>query len=188
MIRSCWGPAVGFAVLLGAMPSGEATAQVLSFTPTFQQSLSRYDSFVPQSDFQALGFMVGLPRTSGWWQPHVWFQRYFVTSAGQQVLPDGAGKGQKFSGWMLSVGPAIEFLRRGPIQGDLLPQLGLGSGTAGDLNGGAGIHFGFDFGFFQPGVFGRYQTLGPSWFWTLGVGMTFEVRWEDVASGGSFWN
>jgi hypothetical protein len=131
--------------------------------------------------------MVGLARTSDWWQPHVWFQRYFLTGHGEEVAPDPLKSREKLSGWMVSVGPAIELLRRGPIKGDFLPLVGLGSGTAGDLNGGAGVHFGFDYGFFQPRVFGQYQTLGPTWFWTLGVGMTFQIRWEDVLTDGSFW-
>lgn len=187
MNRSLWVSAGTLAFMMGVGAPRQAGAQTLSFTPTYQQTVARYDSFVPQSDFQAFGFMVGLTRTSEWWQPHVWFQRYFLQGPGEQVPPEQVGKKERFSGWMLSVGPAIELLRRGRLTGDLLPLLGLGSGAAGDLNGGAGVHLGFDYGFFQPRLFGQYQTLGPTWFWTLGVGMTFQVQWEEVLSDGSFW-
>lgn len=47
---------------------------------------------------------------------------------------------------------------------------------------------GFDHGDFQFRIFGRYQTLGPTWFWTLGVGMTFPFRWEAFFPEGSPWD
>ena len=47
---------------------------------------------------------------------------------------------------------------------------------------------GSDCGVFQPHIFGRYQTLGPTWFWTLGVEMTFQVRWEALFPEGSPWD
>ena len=187
MNRPVWALGASLASLLVIVQQGEAGAQTFSFTPTFQQTLVRYDSFAPQSDFRALGFMVGLASTSDRWQPHSWFQRYFLTRHGEGIPPHELENTDRLSGWMVSVGPAIELLRHGPIKGDFLPLVGLGSGAGGDLNGGAGVHLGFDYGFFQPRVFGQYQTLGPTWFWTLGIGMTFHVRWEDVLSDGSFW-
>ena len=180
---------IPFFVLLGfAGPIPEPlSAQTLSLTPTFQESVSDYNSLFPQSEYQALGFMVGLKRSLGWLQPHVWFQRYEVTTYRQDVLPDQSREGGRVKGWMISVGPAIQLLRSGRITGDLLPQVGLATRGTGDLNGGAGVHFGFDLGFFQPRVFGRYQNMGPNWFWTLGVGMTFEVRLGDLVTEGSPW-
>jgi hypothetical protein len=187
MRRSHWVVSISSLALLVPTSPEPGLAQTISFTPTFQQSVSQYSSLFPQSEYQALGFMVGLGRAPGWWEPHVWFQRYQVVPYRQDSRPGQPGDGGKTTGWMVSVGPAIELLRSGRITGDLLPQVGMATRGTGDLNGGAGVHVGFDVGFFQPQIFGRYEHLGPGWFWTLGVGMTFEVRWEELVTEGSPW-
>lgn len=187
MRRSIWTVPVYVLAVLALRHPEPGVAQTLSLTPTYQESITEYSSLFPRSEYQALGFMVGLNRAQGWWQPHVWFQRYEVVSYRQDVLPDQPRDGGRTRGWMVSMGPAIRLLRSGRITGDLLPQVGLATSGTGDLNGGAGVHFGFDVGFFQPRIFGRYQNLGPSWFWTVGVGMTFELRWEELVTEGSPW-
>ena len=127
---------------------GQAQAQTVALTPTFQTSVSRYDQVIPGSEFQALGFMVGLDRASSWWKPHLWFQRYQIKSYRRESFPSEVG--DEISGWMLSVGPAIEFVENGGWYGEFMPLVGLGSVSSGDVHGGAGFHFGFDGGFFQP--------------------------------------
>lgn len=164
---------------------GQARAQTVALTPTFQTSVSRYDQVIPGSEFEALGFMVGLDRATSWWKPHLWFQRYQIKSVRRESFPTEVGN--EISGWMLSVGPAIEFVENGGWYGQFMPLVGLGSVSSGDVHGGAGFHFGFDGGFFQPQLFGRYQTLGPNWFWTLGIGATLEVTWQEVFAGEELW-
>ena len=174
-------------LLLGSFPREEAAAQTMAVTPTFQGGLSLGDPVLPQSEFRAFGFMVGLNRTMGSWQPHVWFQKYSLDSYRREALPRDSQVGSRISGWMISVGPAIQLLRTGRLTGDFLPMLGLGSMTTSNVNGGAGVHFGVDAGFFQPQAFGRFQSIGPDWYWSIGVGMTFEFRWKDVFSDDSPW-
>ena len=176
-----------FALVLGLSPREEAAAQMMALTPTFQGGLSLSDPVLPQSEFLALGFMVGVNRNVGWWQPHVWFQRYQIDSYRPGVLPSGGDGGTRITGWMVSVGPAIRLLKSGRLTGDFLPMVGLGSMATSNVNGGAGVHIGVDAGFFQPRLLGRFQSLGTNWYWSFGVGMTFEVRLKDVFSEDSPW-
>ncbi|MGW8268036.1 MAG: hypothetical protein ACWGSQ_16835 [Longimicrobiales bacterium] len=53
--------------------------------------------------------------------------------------------------------------------------------------GGAGVRVGVDARFFQPQIFGRFQSLGTNWYGSFGVGMTFELRLKDGFSEGSPW-
>ncbi|MFC1790881.1 hypothetical protein ACFL0I_00220 [Gemmatimonadota bacterium] len=166
--------------LLALPPLEQGVAQTLTVTPTYQASVSRYDSNVPGSEFSAYGLMLGLIRPGAWWAPHFWYQRY-RTDSRQRYAPDfgfpSGGDGTENTGWMLSVGPAIEYSRREPWTVTFMPQLSLTPQAERRLNGGAGVHVGFRAGLFQPQVFGRFQTLGPNVFWTVGAGVTLELTW-----------
>ncbi len=73
------------------------------------------------------------------------------------------------------MGPSLRFLDSGRVQGYFLSQVGLASRRNQEFTGGAGIHIGWDGGFFQPQAFGRFQTLRGWNFATVGVGMRLEL-------------
>ena len=179
MIRRRFWTAILALLWLFLIPQDRGAAQntrSISLTPTFQASVSQFDPVLSGSDYLAYGVMVGMPKTGGWWTPHVWYQRYSITSITRGSLPSAAGS--ETTGWQLSVGPAMEFLSSGSWDGVFMPQIGIGSSGSQSVKGGAGVHFGFDGGFLQPQLFGRFQTLGPGWFWTIGFGLTVEFTWE----------
>ena len=174
-------------LLPGPVLREKAASQTMAVTPTFQAGLTLGDPVLPQSEFRSLGLMVGLHRSVGWWQPHLWLQKYQIDAHRSSSLPNGPPGTNRISGWMISVGPAIQLLKAGRVTGDFLPVVGLGTMTSSNVNGGAGVHVGVDAGFFQPQLFGRFQSVGDSWYWSFGVGMTFEIRLKDVFSEGSPW-
>jgi hypothetical protein len=129
--------------------------------------------------------MLGMNRSSAWWNPHLWFQRYRVDSTLQGTTPeDGTDRTR---GWSFSVGPSIQFIRNDVWSGEILPQVSFGSGGPRTLDSGVGVHLGFRGGFFQPQLFGRFQTHGSQNFWTLGAGVTIEVSWERDRPRDDYW-
>lgn len=56
-----------------------ASAQALEIAPTYQASVARMFTELPQSQWQAWGVMAGFQQT-GAWSPHVWVQRYRLES------------------------------------------------------------------------------------------------------------
>lgn len=176
-------------LLIAPSASRPLSAQALAFTPTYQVSISQYSNLLPGSEFSAFGFMVGLDRSGGPWIPHLWVQRYRATTYGGLTAPVEREKTGTTEGWILSLGPAIEFLDTGPWTGTLLPEVILGApGGAGNVDSGVGVHMGLKGGFFIPQLFGRVQTHGSGWFWTLGVGVTMEVAWDPTWGDAPDWH
>ncbi len=153
-----------------------------SMTATFQASVAEYPRTLTAPDYRAYGVMVGMERPGQWWSPHLWLQRYDLVNICFDPRPgDSRCKGD---GWSLSVGPAIRFLDGASLKGSFLPQVGLDSRGNQDLTGGAGIHFGWDAGFFQPQAFGRFQTLRGWSHVTVGVGLRIELSSGESPSPG----
>lgn len=169
---------------LPASAAGQGLRSV-GITPTYQGSIQLNERFLPGSEYRAYGIMVGWKRSGAWWNPHVWFQRYHMDSYLRGDSPEDGSS--TMDGWFVSVGPAIQFLRSDTWTGEFLPQVGLTSRGAGELEGGAGLHLGLDAGFFQPQVFGRWETRGPRSYWTLGLGVTVEVVWAEDEGSIGFW-
>lgn len=172
-----WAAWVPFVLALFLSPPEPIMAQTMSVTPTIQASVAEYDQLVPGMEYRSYGLMLGTERPGHWWSPHVWFQRYELTSVCPEVLPDGRGCSN--DGWSLSVGPAIEFLDSDRWTGRMIPQMGFTSRSDGDFTGGAGLHFGVKAGAFQPQAFGRFQTQRQGTFLTIGVGVRFEFGFGD---------
>jgi hypothetical protein len=164
------------AVMVSLCPvlTGRASAQTFTITPTYLVSAGRYDENLPGSRYRAWGLMLGQERAGQWWQPHLWFQRYDLDSYTRDVNP-GVGDPER-SGWSVSVGPSLEFIDSDPWMGAFVPQVGLRSRGVGSVWGGAGFHFGFRAGGFRPQLFGRIQHMAPHTFWTVGVGVSLEIR------------
>jgi hypothetical protein len=155
------------------LATGQASAQSYTLTGTYQVNAGRYDQGIPGSEFRAWGVMLGSERADRRWSPHLWFQSYETKVVQPGARPDD--RGNRSTGWFLSLGPAIEFLGRGPLIGVFLPQLGLTSRGVGDFTGSAGFHLGLRAGVFRPQIFGRLQTLRGPYFWTVGAGVTLEM-------------
>lgn len=148
-------------LLSGAPALAQTTA---SLTATFQASVAEYQTSLreyPASlagpDYRAYGVMLGVERPGHWWSPHLWLQRYDLLNVCLDPRPgDARCKGD---GWSLSVGPSLRFLDGASLKGSILPQIGLDSRGNQGLTGGAGIHLGWNVGFFEPQAFGRFQTM-----------------------------
>jgi hypothetical protein len=129
--------------------------------------------------------MVGMKRSGAWWNPHIWYRRYHEVSNVDTTTPEEEGSDS--DGWFLSIGPAIEFLNSGSWQGQFLPQVGLDSQGSGGLAGGAGLHLAYAFGFFQPQIFGGFESRAAGSYWTIGVGATLEFVWSQDEGPPGFW-
>lgn len=172
-------------LLLAPTPGRRLSAQIVGLTPTYQASFSQYDNLLPGSEFRAFGVMLGIEDTGAWWTPHLWIQRY--RSEVYQFGPNPSQDQVAVTGWLVSVGPAIEFLENDRWIGAVLPEMILGAPGGRNVDSGVGVHLGFRGGFFIPQLFSRVQTHGRGWFWTVGVGMTMDVVWDPDWSGGSPW-
>jgi hypothetical protein len=163
------------------LPGAPAFAQTtFSLTATFQASVAEYRTSLgeyPASlagpDYRAYGVMLGVERPGHWWSPHLWLQRYDLLNVCLDPRPgDARCKGD---GWSLSVGPSLRFLDGASLKGSILPQIGLDSRGNQELTGGAGIHLGWNVGFFQPQAFGRFQTMRGWSHVTVGAGLRIEL-------------
>ena len=157
--------------------SAAASAQAYSVTPTFQASFAQLDDGIQGRSYHAWGLSMGPASSDGWWSPHVWIQRY-ESSAFCQGTSGGTAECRN-DGWMISAGPAIEFVDSGRWTGTLYPEIGIESRGDRSLNGGAGLHVSVDVGLFQPQVFGRLQSLRGSSYATIGAGITFTFGSEE---------
>lgn len=166
------------AVALGILlPCTPGTAQTTSsLTATFQASVAEYRTSLREypanlagPDYRAYGIMLGVERPGHWWSPHLWLQRYDLLNVCLDPRPgDARCKGD---GWSLSVGPSLRFLDGASLKGSILPQIGLDSRGNQELTAGAGIHLGWNVGFFQPQAFGRFQTMRGWSHVTVGAGL-----------------
>jgi hypothetical protein len=171
--------------LLAPSHSPVLTAQTVTVTPTFQASFSNYDNLLPGSEFRALGVQLGMGPSGGWWEPHLWIQRYRAETYQMGVNP--VTDEYAVEGWLVSLGPAIQFMDTEHWRGGVLPEVAFGAPGRERLGTGLGVHMGFKGGLFQPQFFGRTMNHGAGWFWTLGVGMTMEVEWDPGWSNGGEW-
>jgi hypothetical protein len=167
----------------GVPTSAQTTSSV---TATFQASVAEFPTSLAAPDYRSYGVMVGMQRAGQWWSPHIWLQRYDLVNICLDPTPgDARCKGD---GWSLSLGPSIQFLDKGSLKGSFLPQVGLDSRGNQDLTGGAGLHLGWNVGFFRPQAFGRFQTLRGWSHVTVGAGFRIvlssgESRREPVGFG-----
>jgi hypothetical protein len=174
MLRRGIPPVTIMAVVLTLAAALPASAQTTSsLTATFQASVAEYPTRLAAPDYRSYGVMLGVERPGRWWSPHLWLQRYDLVNICLDPLPgDSRCKG---NGWSLSVGPSIQFLDGASLKGSILPQIGLDSRGNQAFTGGAGLHFGWDAGFFQPQAFGRFQTFRGWSHVTVGAGLRIEL-------------
>jgi hypothetical protein len=171
------------AVLVSALvlPFGgsEGRAQeILSFAPTYEQSVAtyeyRFDPVLGAQSFRAWGLMLGVERPGRFWQPHVWFQRY---RHGEPCRAPSGVVDCDLDGWALSVGPGLRFLDAPRLSAIFLPQVGL-RGRGGGLNGGAGLHVGVKLGAIRPTAFSRIHVSRGASYATVGGGIVFRFPLE----------
>lgn len=162
-----------------------ASAQALEIAPTYQASVARMFTELPQSQWQAWGVMAGFQQT-GAWSPHVWVQRYRLESDCQADLP--AREDCRTEGWTVSVGPALRFIDTDRFTGQVVTQVGLDSQSRLDFTGGGGLHVGVKLGVFQPTAFSRLDVFRGVGYTTVGVGLRIRLSdgptWGDPQWGG----
>jgi hypothetical protein len=158
------------AVTAVAGMSAPLGAQAFDVSPTYQASVARLLTEAPQSQFQAVGVMLGFQNT-GSWSPHVWVQRYRLESDCQFYLP--AQEDCRTEGWSVSIGPALQFLDTDRWTGTMVTQVGLDSRSTQDVTGGAGLHMGVKLGAFQPHAFSRLDVFRGTGYMMVGVGLRF---------------
>lgn len=160
-----------------ALSAPDASAQSLTLSPTYQQSIASYEGRVfdflsGDQPFQAWGFMMGLERPGRFWQPHLWFQRYEIGNP-CPVPTEEVECGNE--GWVVSVGPGLRVVETPHLTGMVLAQVGLQSRRAGGFTGGAGFHLGVKLGAVEPRAFGQYQMIRGAHYATVGAGLVFAL-------------
>ena len=189
-MRTCQVTIFWSLLLLGLVGAGSPSpiqAQVFSITPTYQASIREFDTRLENANFEAWGVMLGIDagQPGGW--PHVWAQRYRMGSICPEARP--GREDCRVEGWMVSLGPAIQFARQGRVTGTLIPTVGFDSGPGRQFTGGAGLHVDVEAGGFRPQFFGRFQMLRGQSYANFGVAVSFEFGEPRVAKdpGRGWW-
>jgi hypothetical protein len=157
-----------------------AQAQAVTVTPTYQTSVHMFDPSLPGSELRGWGVMLGFERPGRWLEPHVWVQRYQMGSSAPTDTEIACGN----EGWSVSLGPAIQLVRSGPVSGSFVPQIGIGPRTGRSrFDGSAGLHVDVDAGGFQPQFFGRLLTLGSETYGMIGLGVRFRFPYDLGGEG-----
>jgi hypothetical protein len=157
--------------ILGMGLPASGASQVFSFTPTYQASFQEWDTRFVNSSFESWGIMVGVDAGRSWRWPHVWAQRYLLGSICPESQP--GREDCRIKGWMVSLGPKIQFAKTSWVAGSLVPTVGFDSGSRREFTGGAGLHVDVEAGGFRPQFFGRFQMVRGQAYSTVGFGITF---------------